>query len=168
VTPTRVAALPIQIWQALGIGGALAVLDSRTYNDGVALIGMIPLITRDIGRIKLNAAYFPKFGQYKRCRRLRLLHQHSIGAVGAVISSVLIALFKALDLSFGLILGNAVSLLDLSGKLVALSRNRIQVVIGQFSPLFLDLSLELLPVARNDIPVHLNLLVCSERERSSA
>ena len=46
------------------IGGALAVLDSRTCNDGVASIGMIPLINYDIGRIKLNAAYPPKCGQY--------------------------------------------------------------------------------------------------------
>lgn len=46
------------------IGGALAVVHSRTYNDGVAFVGMIPLITYDIGRIKLNAVYFPKFGHY--------------------------------------------------------------------------------------------------------
>jgi len=45
------------------IGGAPAVLNSRTY-DGVAFIGMIPLITCDIGRIKLNAVYLPKFRQY--------------------------------------------------------------------------------------------------------
>jgi hypothetical protein len=46
------------------IGGALAVLDSRTYNDGATFVGMIPLITYDLGRIKLNAVYFPRFGQY--------------------------------------------------------------------------------------------------------
>jgi len=46
------------------IGGALTVLDSRTCNDGVALIGMISLINYDIGRIKLNAAYLPKCGRY--------------------------------------------------------------------------------------------------------
>jgi hypothetical protein len=46
------------------IGGVLAVVNSRTYNHGVAFVGIIPLITYDIGRIKLNAAYFPKFGQY--------------------------------------------------------------------------------------------------------
>ena len=44
------------------IGGAIAVINSRTYNDGVAFIGMIPLITYDFGRIKVNAVYFPKFG----------------------------------------------------------------------------------------------------------
>lgn len=46
------------------IGGALAAVHSRTYNRGVTFVGMIPLTTYDVGRIKLNAAYFPKFGQY--------------------------------------------------------------------------------------------------------
>ena len=46
------------------IGGALAAVNSRTYNRGVTFVGMIPLITYDIGCIKLNAAYFPKFGHY--------------------------------------------------------------------------------------------------------
>jgi len=46
------------------IGGALAVVDSQTYNDGVTFVGMIPLITYDIGRVKLNAVHFPKFGHY--------------------------------------------------------------------------------------------------------
>ena len=46
------------------IGAALALVDSKTYNHGVAFVGMIPLITYDMGRIKLNAAYFPKFGNF--------------------------------------------------------------------------------------------------------
>ena len=33
-------------------------------NDGAAFFGMIPLMTCDLGRIKLNAVYFPKFAQY--------------------------------------------------------------------------------------------------------
>ena len=44
------------------IGGAVAVIHSRTYNEGAAFIGMIPLITYDFGPIKVNAVYFPKFG----------------------------------------------------------------------------------------------------------
>jgi hypothetical protein len=48
------------------IGGALAAMHSRTYNGGVGFVGMIPLITYDIGRIKLNAVYFPKFGDYNQ------------------------------------------------------------------------------------------------------
>jgi hypothetical protein len=48
------------------IGGALALVDSKTYNHGVAFVGMIPLITYDMGRIKLNAAYFPKLGNFNQ------------------------------------------------------------------------------------------------------
>lgn len=46
------------------IGGALAVMNSRTYNGGAAFVAMIPLITYDLGRVKLNAVYLPKFGHY--------------------------------------------------------------------------------------------------------
>ena len=46
------------------IGGALAVLNSDTYNRGVTFLGMIPLITYDLGPVKLNAVYFPKVGHY--------------------------------------------------------------------------------------------------------
>lgn len=42
------------------IGGALALVNSSTYNDGTAFIAMIPLITYDLGRVKLNATYLPK------------------------------------------------------------------------------------------------------------
>ena len=44
------------------IGAAAAVIHSQTYNDGAAFIGMIPLITYDFGNFKVNAVYFPKFG----------------------------------------------------------------------------------------------------------
>ena len=46
------------------IGGAFAVVHSRTYNDGVTFLAMIPLITYDLGRIKFNATYLPKLGHY--------------------------------------------------------------------------------------------------------
>lgn len=42
------------------IGGAIALANSSTYNDGAAFVAMIPLITYDLGRVKLNATYFPK------------------------------------------------------------------------------------------------------------
>jgi len=48
-------------WKA---GGALALIYSRTYNDGTAFIGMIPLVTYDFGRFKVNGVYFPKFGHH--------------------------------------------------------------------------------------------------------
>ena len=46
------------------IGGALAAVNSRTYNRGVTFVGMIPLVTYDLGHVQLNAVYFPKFGHY--------------------------------------------------------------------------------------------------------
>jgi len=32
--------------------------------DGVTFLGMFPLVTYDAGRSKLNAVYFPKFGEF--------------------------------------------------------------------------------------------------------
>jgi hypothetical protein len=48
------------------IGGALAVIGSHTYNHGKAFVSVIPLLTYDIGIIKLNAVYFPEFGHYNQ------------------------------------------------------------------------------------------------------
>jgi len=57
------------------IGGALAIVHSRTYNEGVAFVAMIPLITYDMGRVKLNATYLPKLG-----------HHNEVAAFGFYIS----------------------------------------------------------------------------------
>jgi hypothetical protein len=48
------------------IGGALALMNSETYNKGTTFVGMVPVVTYDTGRVKLNAVYFPKFGNYNR------------------------------------------------------------------------------------------------------
>lgn len=48
------------------VGAALAVMHSRTYNNGTAFVGMIPLVTWHLGRIKLNAVYFPEFGHHNQ------------------------------------------------------------------------------------------------------
>lgn len=45
-------------------GGALAAMNSPTYNNGVAFIGMFPVVTYDMGPVKLNAVYFPKVANY--------------------------------------------------------------------------------------------------------
>ena len=47
-------------------GGAVAAVDSKTYNHGVAFVGMFPLITYDLGPLKLNAVYFPKVANYNQ------------------------------------------------------------------------------------------------------
>jgi hypothetical protein len=46
------------------IGGAVAVVNSRTYNGGATFLGMIPLLSYDMGTVKLNAVYFPKIRHY--------------------------------------------------------------------------------------------------------
>ena len=46
------------------IGGAVAAVHSHTYNDGVGFVGMFPLVTYDLGPLKLNAVYFPKVANY--------------------------------------------------------------------------------------------------------
>lgn len=53
-----------KLGEHLRIGGALALLNSRTYNRGQAFLSIIPLVTYDIGRVKLNAVYFPRIEDY--------------------------------------------------------------------------------------------------------
>jgi hypothetical protein len=53
-----------KIGENLRFGGAVAAMNSKTYNDGVAFIGMFPLITYDFGPVKANLVYFPKVANY--------------------------------------------------------------------------------------------------------
>jgi hypothetical protein len=46
------------------MGAALAVMNSRTYDGGTTFVAMIPLVTYDLGRIKLNATYLPRVAGY--------------------------------------------------------------------------------------------------------
>ena len=48
------------------LGGAVAVIDSHTYNHGRPFVSVAPLVTYDIGRVKLNAVYFPKVGHHNQ------------------------------------------------------------------------------------------------------
>ena len=57
-------------------------------------------------------------------------------------------------LLLGLVLRDAVGLLDLARQLIVLSGNHVEVIVGEFAPLCFHLALELLPVALDDIPVH--------------
>jgi hypothetical protein len=47
-----------------GFGGAVAAMNSKTYNNGVSFVGMFPLVTYDFGPLKVNAVYFPKVANY--------------------------------------------------------------------------------------------------------
>jgi hypothetical protein len=44
--------------------------------------------------------------------------------------------------------------LDHALELIALTGNPVQIVVSEIAPLFLDLSLELLPISFDAIPLH--------------
>lgn len=46
------------------LGAALLLLDSGTYNRGRAFVTPIPMLTHDMGAVKLNAIYAPHFQRY--------------------------------------------------------------------------------------------------------
>jgi hypothetical protein len=48
-------------WRA---GAALLLIHSQTYNSGRAFVAPIPLLTYDLGAVKLNAIYVPRFRPY--------------------------------------------------------------------------------------------------------
>src|SRR5450830_216341 len=54
--------------------------------------------------------------------------------------------------------GDSIGFLDFAEKLIAFARNYIELIVGEFPPLLLDVALELLPVAFDSIPVHCCLL----------
>lgn len=58
------------------------------------------------------------------------------------------------DIFLGSILFIAVTLLDLPLELLALAIDDVEVVVGEFASLLLDLTLHLLPVTFNAIPIH--------------
>ena len=46
------------------LGGALLGVQSETYNGGSPFIAPVPILTYDLGRVKLNAVYIPSYGDY--------------------------------------------------------------------------------------------------------
>lgn len=48
------------------LGGALVGVDSQTYNRGRFFIAPLPIVTLDLGNVKLNAIYVPRYGDYNR------------------------------------------------------------------------------------------------------
>src|SRR3954469_9197886 len=69
------------------------------------------------------------------------------------------ALFPVADLLLGLLPRDAVRLLDPAQQQVALSRDHVELVIGELAPLLQRVALELLPVAFDAVPVHFCFLV---------
>src|SRR5437868_15413242 len=58
------------------------------------------------------------------------------------------------DLALGLVLRNAVLLLNLADQLIATPLDHVEVAVSELAPLFLRLPLELFPVPFNAIPIH--------------
>jgi hypothetical protein len=67
------------------------------------------------------------------------------------------AAFPLLQLPFRFIFPDSIALLYLPGQLFTLAVDAVQIIVGQLSPLLLGLSLHLLPVALDTIPIHLSL-----------
>jgi hypothetical protein len=48
------------------LGGALVGVHSATYNHGRSFIAPLPIVTYDLGAVKLNAIYVPRYGEYNQ------------------------------------------------------------------------------------------------------
>lgn len=48
------------------VGGALAGVSSVTYNHDRPFVAPLPIITYDVGRVKLNVIYVPRYGDYNQ------------------------------------------------------------------------------------------------------
>src|SRR5262249_20117960 len=73
---------------------------------------------------------------------------------GMVRSLPFLGAVPVVDVLAHLVAGDAVALLDLALELLAVAGDDIEVVVGQAAPLFLHLALELLPVTFDAVPVH--------------
>lgn len=60
----------------------------------------------------------------------------------------------SIDLSISLVAGNAVALLDAPSELITATSCLVEVIVSDISPLLLSLSLELLLVPLDTVPVH--------------
>jgi hypothetical protein len=55
-----------KLGQRWRLGGALVAVNSATYNRGRSFIAPLPVVTYDLGPVKLNAIYVPRYGEYNR------------------------------------------------------------------------------------------------------
>jgi hypothetical protein len=63
------------LWQVVGglqIGGALAVMNSDTYNQGGTFVAPLPIVAYDFGPVTLNLTYFPKVANFNDVATLGL------------------------------------------------------------------------------------------------
>ena len=64
------------------------------------------------------------------------------------------AFLEIADLLFGDVLGHAVAFLDFAGQVIAIAFGYGQIVVGELAPLRLDLAVELLPFAFDDVGIN--------------
>jgi hypothetical protein len=67
---------------------------------------------------------------------------------------IVVASQPSIDLSISLVAGNAVALLDAPSELITATSCLVEVIVSDISPLLLSLSLELLLVPLDTVPVH--------------
>ena len=48
------------------LGGAVALIQSETYNHTNPFLAPFPILTYDLGGVTLNAMYVPRYGDYNR------------------------------------------------------------------------------------------------------
>jgi hypothetical protein len=72
--------------------------------------------------------------------------------------------FEGPDLSFGLVLPDAIRFPDFPSVLIALGSNHVEMVVGELAPRSIHFAFVLLPVTRNRIPIHNNLLNARPRQ----
>ena len=71
---------------------------------------------------------------------------------------ILMAVLPVHHLALGLMLRNAIVLLDFADQMFASAGDLVEMIVGQHAPLLFDMTLELMPVAFDAIPVHFDLL----------
>src|SRR5438105_13593236 len=74
---------------------------------------------------------------------------------------------EVVDVALGLILGEAVVLLDAAGEFLALAIDGAQIVVGQLAPFLLDPAAELPPVTLDLVPIHVNTILSHDSVRLS-
>ena len=55
-----------KVGERLRLGGALVGVHSPTYYHGRSFIAPLPIVTYDLGTVKLNAIFVPRYGDYNQ------------------------------------------------------------------------------------------------------
>ena len=75
------AGYQFKVSERLRLGGVLMGVYSQTYNHGRFFIAPLPTATYDLGAVKLNAIYVPRFGEYNQFAVFGLYFSMPLGNV---------------------------------------------------------------------------------------